>query len=396
MLETRIPGSLLLPFRLTLPFHWLHRSYRFNSSRPFDTSFFWFQRVHPVLVLLPFVLSRSCGYVLSFVSIPIHSCRLHVCFIATRLFRLLLPSFRFNSFLPFAVVHFLTSVLTFPSFIHAIRYFFPFVSPLTVRLLLELFRCISLLSSVVLPSFRLNSSLPFGRSFRFNSFLSFVTVFLSFQLSPFIRYFLPFVSTLTSRSLLLPFVSSRSFRYVRSYVSPRLYTPFVASSPSFHRFTSYSPFVTWTLSLQLYPFIRYTSILSFKLFPSVRPLLSYQLFPFISFFQILWDGATQTKQLLAATCGHLRPLAATCSCGHLLLRPLAASCGHLRPLAATCGLLRPLAATCGHLRPLAATCGHLRPLAASGATCGHFRPLAATCGHLQPLATTWGHSSGCK
>ena len=60
---------------------------------------------------------------------------------------------------------------------------------------------------------------PFGRSFSFNSFLSFVTVFLSFQLSPFIRYFIPFVSTLTSRSLLLPFVSSRSLLAVVQEIS---------------------------------------------------------------------------------------------------------------------------------------------------------------------------------
>jgi len=50
-------------------------------------------------------------------------------------------------------------------------------------------------------------------------FLSFVTVFLSFQLSPFIRYFIPFVSTLTSRSLLLPFGSSRSLLAVVQEIS---------------------------------------------------------------------------------------------------------------------------------------------------------------------------------
>ena len=74
--------------------------------------------------------------------------------------------------------------------------------------------------------------------------------------------------------------------------------------------------------------------------------------------------------------------------------------------------LRPLAATCGHLRPLApaATCGHsigckwlqvtllwkfqILPVA----TCpsGHLRPLAATCGHLRPLAATRVAASGCK
>ena len=45
----------------------------------------------------------------------------------------------------------------------------------------------------------------------------------------------------------------------------------------------------------------------------------------------------------------------------------------------------------GHLRPLAATCGHVRPLAWSG----HLPPLAAT--RLErPLAATCGHSSGCE
>ena len=83
------------------------------------------------------------------------------------------------------VVHFATSVLTFHPSV-PICYFFPFVLPLTVRLFLELFRCNSFLSFVILPSFRFNSYLPSRRSFRFNSFLSFVPAFLSFQLSPFI------------------------------------------------------------------------------------------------------------------------------------------------------------------------------------------------------------------
>ena len=82
------------------------------------------------------------------------------------------------------------------------------MSPLTVRLLLELFRR--------------------------NSFLSFITSFLSFHLSPFIRYFLPFVSTLSFHWLLpsvrfnsdMPFVTA-SLRF-KSFMSLR---------PSF-RFTS--------------------------------------------------------------------------------------------------------------------------------------------------------------
>ena len=63
-LETLIPGSLLLPFRLTLPLG-------FNSSRPLDTSVRSCQRFHPVHVLLPSVSSHSCGYVLPFVQVPI-------------------------------------------------------------------------------------------------------------------------------------------------------------------------------------------------------------------------------------------------------------------------------------------------------------------------------------
>ena len=96
------------------------------------------------------------------------------------------------------------------------------------------------------------------------------------------------------------------------------------------------------------------------------------------------------------------------------LRPLAATCGHLRPLALP---QRPLGATCGHLRPLVATCGHLRPLAATRVAASgckwlqlmqmmqgtllwkfHILPVEqpATCGHLRPLAATRVAASGCK
>ena len=67
-----------------------------------------------------------------------------------------------------------------------------------------------------------------------------------------------------------------------------------------------------------------------------------------------------------------------------------AESGHSRPLAATRGHLRPLARICLE-RPLAATCGHL----GGAATCGHLRPLAATW-EERPLAATCGHSSGCE
>jgi hypothetical protein len=112
------------------------------------------------------------------------------------------------------------------------------------------------------PFIRVNSYtlLSFTCLFYCNSSISFVTSFLSFQF--------------------LPSVCCRSFPYVRPYVS-LVYTRHSLLLP--FRLTSYSPFVTWTLSLHLSPFIRCTSFLSFKLVPSVRPFLSFQLFPFIRY-----------------------------------------------------------------------------------------------------------------
>ena len=119
-------------------------------------------------------------------------------------------------------VNFIASVLSLQLY-PSIRYFFPFFS--------------TLLNAVrYFFPFRFNSSLlfPIPRSFRF-------------KLSPSLRYFLPIVSTLPSCSLsfassfhftafilllpfrlfqyfhpvrfTLPFVSSRSFRYLLSYLS---------------------------------------------------------------------------------------------------------------------------------------------------------------------------------
>ena len=147
MLETLIPGSLLLPFRLTLPLG-------FNSSRPLDTSVRSFQRFHPVHVLLPSVSSRSCGYVLPFVQVPIQYFWWHACFVATRLFRLLLPSFGFNAppgsySLPFlSIPSFRSLLLPFvssPSF----RYVRPFVSPLLKSHSLLLPSCVASYSPFV-------------------------------------------------------------------------------------------------------------------------------------------------------------------------------------------------------------------------------------------------------
>ena len=122
------------------PFMWLRPSIRVNSYRilsltclfycnsslSFVTSFLWFQR-SPRWLLPSF---------LSFQLLPSVCCQ---------------------------AVHFVTSVLTFHLGV-SMCYFFPFVSPLTVRLLIELFRC--------------------------NSFLSFVPAFFSFQLFPSVWPFL--------------------------------------------------------------------------------------------------------------------------------------------------------------------------------------------------------------
>ena len=282
---------------------------------PLVTPFLSFQFLPSVRYCFPSSQVASCRYVRPFVSplLKSHSlllpcfCRLlqSVCylnsflatlpfihyfhpFVSTLSFHSLLPSFLFNSFLSFIssfrsfqlspfIRYFLpfVSALTSSSFLHSksfislrpsfpitsfknpIRYFFLVVSPLTVRLSLELFR--------------------------FNSFLSFITSFLSFQLSPFIGCFLPSGSTLTCRSLLLPFVSSRSCRCVLSFVSPLMQTVRIHSLRLPCCVTSCSPFVTWTLSLQLFPLIRYfhpfvSTLLLLSALPSVSTLCLHSLF----------------------------------------------------------------------------------------------------------------------
>ena len=108
------------------------------------------QLVYFVCSFLPLVLTPPVSYFLSFQLLPSVCCH---------------------------VVHFVTSVPTSHLFyIIPFVAFFPFLSPLTVSLLLWFFCC--------------------------NLFFSFViyTSFLSFQLSPFIRYFRPLVSTLCFHS----------------------------------------------------------------------------------------------------------------------------------------------------------------------------------------------------
>ena len=265
-------------FVASLSFHSLLSSFHFISLLSFVTSFRSFQ-------LSPFI-----RYFLPFVSALTSSSFLHFkAFISLR------PSFRITSFkIPFV----------------SIRYFFPVVSPLTVRLLLELFRC--------------------------NSFLSFITFFLSFHLSPFIRYFLPLISTLSFHWLLpsvrfnsdMPFVTA-SLRF-KSFMSSRLFFRFTSDAncsyplvTSSFCVTSYSPFVTWTLSLQLFPLLpsfRFNSPPPFCSSFRFNSLLAFSFFKRRGIEQSGLAVAVQT-----ATFGYLRPLPPA-TCGHPTF-----SGSHLRP-----------------------------------------------------------------
>ena len=141
--------SKLLPF-----------SFRFNSSLPLLPSF-RFNSLLSFVAFFSFQLSSFSRHFLPFVS--------------TLPFQSLLPSFRVSSDILSVTgsLRFKLFISLFPSFrftsdiqVVFVRYFFPFVSPSAVCLLLELFRC--------------------------NSFLSFITSFISFQLFPSVRLSLSF------------------------------------------------------------------------------------------------------------------------------------------------------------------------------------------------------------
>ena len=241
MLETLFPARYFFPFikrflsiRYIVPFvstlsvHLILSFFRFNASILF--MYFFFLSFQAVIVVASFH-SRQFLYrpfvdmfdVLQLVSL--------VCYFLPLVSTIppLVTSFLSFQLLPSVccqVVHFHTSVLPFHLSV-SICYFFPFALPLSVRLLLELFRCIFFLSFVA--SFLPFQIFPSVRSIlRFNSFLSFVTAFLSFQLNPFIHYFLPFVSTLCFHSFLssvrfnsdILFVTSLRFSRSCGYVCP--------------------------------------------------------------------------------------------------------------------------------------------------------------------------------
>ena len=164
----------------------------------------------------------------------------------------------------------------------SIRYIVPFVSTLPVHLILPLFRFnnsilfmyffLSFQAVHVVASFHSCQFLynPFRWTcvFYCDSSISFVISFLWFQRSP------PLVASFLSFHL-LPSVCCQAVHFVTSDLTFNLFD----KSHLFllpHRFTSYSPFVPWTLSLQLFPFIRYASLLSFPTLP-FRPTV-----PFVS------------------------------------------------------------------------------------------------------------------
>ena len=127
-------------------------------------------------------------------------------------------------------------------------------------------------------------SWSFSFSFRFNSSFLFVASVPAYQLFCLAR-------------LTFPFLSIRPFRCIH---------PFVSTLPSYLFFLSFrfNSHLTFHRKLEKMPFAR-------KAF-------------FFKFSRVGPFGLVFAVQ--AATCSHLRPLAATCRSGHL--RPLAATCGH--------------------------------------------------------------------
>ena len=124
------PGSLLLPFRLTLPFYQLHRSFRFTSSRPFGTSIVSFVSTLPVHLILPFSrFNASILFMYIFlpfqavhVAAPFHSCQfLYTPFV--------------DMFVLLQLVYFVCYFLSFGFIDPPVGYFLPFVSTPSFRLL---------------------------------------------------------------------------------------------------------------------------------------------------------------------------------------------------------------------------------------------------------------------
>ena len=149
--------------------------------------------------------------------------------------------------------------------------------------------------------------------------------------------------------LTCPFLSIRPFRCVH---------PFVSTLPSYLFFLSFrfNSHLTFHRKLEKMPFARKAFFFKFS-----------RVGPFGLVFAVQAATCSHLRPLAAAaTCGHLRPLAATrvaeSGCKWLQIMQMAASDAALEisnPTNKATGHVQPRAATCGHVRPLAATCGHL-------------------------------------
>ena len=194
-----------------------------NSYPPFATSFLSFHASFPFATsFLSLLLFPSIRYFLPFVSTPSFrssfppfnaSLPFLTLFLSfqTLPFHSVLPSFRFNPYIPFVAaslrLKLFIFVASFLPFQLNVCHFFPFVSTLPFRSVtpsIQLFPFIRYFLFVsplpfhlLLPSFRFNSSRSFVLAFySLQIFLSFhLWPFLSLQFSPYIRYFLPFVSS---------------------------------------------------------------------------------------------------------------------------------------------------------------------------------------------------------
>ena len=162
------------------------------------------------------------------------------------------------------------------------------------------------------PSHRVNSYtiLSFTCLSYSNSSISFVTSFFWFQRStPLVTSFLSF--------RLLPSVCCQVVYFVASVLTFHLvYTIHWLLLP--FRFTSYSPFVTWTLSLHLFPFIRYflpfVSTLPFhplrllmrNCLPFISPLAFHSFLTFVSTlpFHSLWVLARNSLPFVSPLAFH--------------------------------------------------------------------------------------------
>ena len=226
------------------------------TSAPFVASSPMF---HPIHLPLPFVSPRSFRFVLPFLSALTSdsftsSFSQVVHFVTSFLLFSVLPSVRlplpFLSAHPFHCVRPFVATLPFHSLLpslrltllNPVRYRFPFRFNSSLLFPIRRFFCFNLFSSVCyfprIPSTRPTCS--FTSSFHFKALISYDFVTSCLSLQRFHPVCLP-----------LPFVSSRSFRYLLPFASTLLSCSSCSSFPfSVH-------FIASVLSLQHFPSIRY-------------------------------------------------------------------------------------------------------------------------------------------